>query len=136
MKLTQRRSATTWIVSPVSSAPAPPAPAAQCRTQLPEMPAAADERQTTPRQRIRHIALPEDDRFVGTGDPRPVVGVEEDRHAAKGAAPRHPGEEMRVGDGDRRQTAAPLNRGDRVVVDEAMQFQSMLPAGVSMRWAC
>ena len=84
------------------------------------MPAAADERQTTPRQRIRRIALPEDDRFVGTGDPRPIVGVEEDRHAVKGAAPlRHPGEEMRVGDGDRRQTAAPLNRGDRVVVDEA-----------------
>ena len=84
-----------------------------------EMPAAADERQTTPRQWIRRIALPEDDRFIGAGHPRAIIAVEEDRHPAKGAAPlRHPGEEVRVGDGDRRQTAAALDRGDRVVVDE------------------
>ena len=83
------------------------------------MPAATDEGQTTPRQRIRRIALPEDDRLVGAGDPRAIVAVEEYRHAAEGAAPlRHPGEEVRVRDGDRRQTTALLDRGDRVVVDE------------------
>src|SRR5438270_56940 len=35
MKLTNRRSITTWIVSPVSRAPRPPAPAGQWRTAAP-----------------------------------------------------------------------------------------------------
>src|SRR4051794_38341538 len=84
------------------------------------MPAAADERQTAPRHRFRTIALPEGNRLVGTGNPGAVVGMKEHRHATAGAAPlRHPGEEVRVGDGDRRQTAPTLDLVDRVVIDEA-----------------
>ena len=121
MKLTQRRSADDLDrVAGEQRARAAGAGRPVQDAAAGEMPAAADERQTAPRQGIRRLALPEEDRVVGPRDPRAVVAVEEDRHAAKGAAPlRHPGVEVRVGDGDRRQTAALLDRGDRVVVDEA-----------------
>src|SRR3954452_22406620 len=84
------------------------------------MSATADECQTAPRQWFRSIALPERDRLVGAGHPSAVVGVEEHRHATAGTAPLcHPGEEVRVRDGDRRQTTPLLDLVDRVVVDEA-----------------
>ena len=54
MKLTQRRSITTWMMSPVSRAPSPPSPAGpvQDRAAL-EVPAARDQRQARQRLRFR-----------------------------------------------------------------------------------
>src|SRR5258705_9676012 len=117
MKLTYLRSGISCTTSPLSSAPRPSPPAAQCSTVPPAK---------WPPQRERHfarqrqsIALPQLDGGVGSHDPLPVGGVQMDGNAAEGAAPfHHRGVVMRVGDRDAGKPAEPLHDLDGGGIDE------------------
>ena len=131
MKLTWRRSRTTWMVSPVSSAPRPSAPPAQCSTALPA-------KWPPQRIRVRPGAISRsspfqiDDRLIGSHHPRAIVAVQVDRDAAEGAAPLdHRAIEMRVRDRDRIDAALRLDGTQRCLVDQAHAVPQHVAADAS-----
>ena len=77
-----------------------------------KMAAAADQGQA--RRDLALVAVPIDDRLIGSHHPRAIVAVQVDRGAAEGAAPLdHGAIEMRVRDRDRIDAALRLDRAQR-----------------------
>ena len=127
MKPTCVWSGMTCTMSPLSSAPAPPAPSRQCST-VPPAKCPPQRMSVTPVAELARLAGPQLDGRVGARDPPLVVGVQEHRAVEARRPVGHPRVVVRVRDRDRRQPAAALDlvgglvveAGDAVPHDEAL----------------